>query len=595
MRAFAPKRQSSCEVKSEVSAKPGRALSHQGKMAAPPIVQEALSSPGRPLEPSTREFMEPRFGHDFSRVRVYADGKAANSARGLQARAYTVGRDIVFGSGEYAPATTEGQRLLAHELAHVVQQQRVKVNPRSVEPSGSMAEREAHAAAAAVTNGNRSFALTAAPQGINRDAGWAGRGPLPDPWGMGYNEILTKAGASAEPAIRDLISVVDVHMKVDAKKFSALPSDKAFDVLALERHAAGTGCESLFPVLRAQFFSGQPVALSDPYGGTSAVKAHFFPGKTDRRAMILGGVHNKTEPQGARVVEKLRTLLTTRMASGQSPFFTTVLVPSLFAPGRYSDRWVKGGMGINKEGNLETNRAVEPNRNFPLPGEGLDAARARGQSGPTAPELVFKDPANPSASPRAAQDRSGAGKSGTSTRMLPETRTLIALIERFHPERIASVHAHSLKSIPGDAPGIFVDPRGVDPTTGEVTDAAQAAEDDVLATRMVRAGKHKLGTTKTPTDPFVGNAPGKPKATVRYASGAHAEGNSLGMWAPVPVTSGAGARAGITTLTIEVPQWKDPSQASQLANIETLDSELLADIFLEDPLVATPSPSPTTP
>jgi len=66
--------------------------------------------------------MEPRFGHDFSRVRVHTDGAAANAARAVRARAYTIGQDIVFGSGEYAPATTEGQRLLAHELTHVVQQ-----------------------------------------------------------------------------------------------------------------------------------------------------------------------------------------------------------------------------------------------------------------------------------------------------------------------------------------------------------------------------------------------------------------------------------------------------------------------------------------
>ena len=66
--------------------------------------------------------MEPRFGHDFSRVRVHADGTAAHAARAMRARAYTIGQDIVFGSGQYAPATTEGQKLLAHELTHVVQQ-----------------------------------------------------------------------------------------------------------------------------------------------------------------------------------------------------------------------------------------------------------------------------------------------------------------------------------------------------------------------------------------------------------------------------------------------------------------------------------------
>jgi hypothetical protein len=68
-------------------------------------------------------YFEPRFGQDFSQVRVHADAGAAVAARAVQARAYTFGRDIVFGAGEYAPATTEGKRLLAHELTHVTQQQ----------------------------------------------------------------------------------------------------------------------------------------------------------------------------------------------------------------------------------------------------------------------------------------------------------------------------------------------------------------------------------------------------------------------------------------------------------------------------------------
>lgn len=77
---------------------------------------------GSPLPGGVREYFEPRFGHDFSRVRVHADGRAAETARHLDAHAYTVGRDIVFGAGRYAPETAEGRRLLAHELTHVVQQ-----------------------------------------------------------------------------------------------------------------------------------------------------------------------------------------------------------------------------------------------------------------------------------------------------------------------------------------------------------------------------------------------------------------------------------------------------------------------------------------
>jgi hypothetical protein len=90
--------------------------------AVPPIVHEVLRSPGQQLDGATRAFMQSRFGHDFGRVRVHADERAAESARAVAARAYTVGNEIVFGGGQYAPHTAAGQRLLAHEMAHVIQQ-----------------------------------------------------------------------------------------------------------------------------------------------------------------------------------------------------------------------------------------------------------------------------------------------------------------------------------------------------------------------------------------------------------------------------------------------------------------------------------------
>ncbi len=89
---------------------------------APPIVHDVLRSPGQPLEAGSRGLMESRFGHDFSRVRVHADAQAADSARAVNAHAYTVGKSIVFGAGRYALETDAGRRLLAHELTHVLQQ-----------------------------------------------------------------------------------------------------------------------------------------------------------------------------------------------------------------------------------------------------------------------------------------------------------------------------------------------------------------------------------------------------------------------------------------------------------------------------------------
>jgi len=149
----------------------GRMATASSTVTVQPIVRDVLRSPGQPLDADTRTFMEPRFGHDFSQVqidrttplmtktdltisqpgdqgeqeadrmaeqvmrgskhaqsydfsqvRIHTDTQAAESARAINAVAYTVGRHIVFGSGQYAPGTTAGQRLLAHELTHVVQQ-----------------------------------------------------------------------------------------------------------------------------------------------------------------------------------------------------------------------------------------------------------------------------------------------------------------------------------------------------------------------------------------------------------------------------------------------------------------------------------------
>ena len=106
----------------------------------PPIVHDVLNLPGQALGAEERAFMEPRFGHDFSGVRVHTDGRAAESAKSVNALAYTVGRDVVFGTGQYAPGTSEGRRLLAHELTHVVQQGGMELALQSQLRLGSLAD-----------------------------------------------------------------------------------------------------------------------------------------------------------------------------------------------------------------------------------------------------------------------------------------------------------------------------------------------------------------------------------------------------------------------------------------------------------------------
>ncbi len=106
-------------------ANPGR-LAGTDAGSAPVSVHNVLNQPGVSLDATVRDEMESCFGHDFSKVRVHANPEAAQSAREVRARAYTVGNDLVFGSGQYLPDSGAGRRLIAHELTHVVQQAKVE-------------------------------------------------------------------------------------------------------------------------------------------------------------------------------------------------------------------------------------------------------------------------------------------------------------------------------------------------------------------------------------------------------------------------------------------------------------------------------------
>jgi len=127
-------------LNSEVSITPPHIQRFSGQSTGqtdtvPASVDRALSGLGRPLEPVLRQDMEQRFGHDFSRVRVHTSVVAEQSARDVNADAYTVGHNVVFGRGRFAPGTYEGRRLIAHELTHVVQQS--DVNGTHVEKDGA--------------------------------------------------------------------------------------------------------------------------------------------------------------------------------------------------------------------------------------------------------------------------------------------------------------------------------------------------------------------------------------------------------------------------------------------------------------------------
>jgi Domain of unknown function (DUF4157) len=113
---------SGCEEEEKTAVQTRATPFHKPADNVPHIVHDVLRSPGRALDEPTRAFFEPRFQHDFSAVRVHTDAQAARSAESVNALAYTVGSHIVFGSGSFSPHAQSGQRLLAHELTHVVQQ-----------------------------------------------------------------------------------------------------------------------------------------------------------------------------------------------------------------------------------------------------------------------------------------------------------------------------------------------------------------------------------------------------------------------------------------------------------------------------------------
>ncbi len=168
----------------------------------PAVVDEVLRAPGRPLDGDVRTLMEPRFGHDFSRVRVHTGALAEASAQAVGALAYTVGNQVVFGNGQFDPSTRAGRRLLAHELGHVVQQSRT---PASTElpklargPHMDRLEHEVDTVASSIADGERSgdrLVTNAAPGTLQRQAGGAFVGGGGSSGGAG-------ASGSWEPLVR---------------------------------------------------------------------------------------------------------------------------------------------------------------------------------------------------------------------------------------------------------------------------------------------------------------------------------------------------------------------------------------------------------
>lgn len=173
----------------------------EDQAAIPPLVRDVLRAPGQPLSTATRAAMESRFGRDFSRVRVHADAQAAESARAIDARAYTLGQDVVFAAGRYAPGTSSGIALLAHELAHTIQQRRDKWaagDRPGITAATDPTERQAEAMATAALQGKPNIPASSTPLRIARQP--ADR-PPPVPGPTSTNPAADPL-ANEDPALR---------------------------------------------------------------------------------------------------------------------------------------------------------------------------------------------------------------------------------------------------------------------------------------------------------------------------------------------------------------------------------------------------------
>jgi hypothetical protein len=284
---------------------------------------------------------------------VHCGPDAIESAGSLGARAYTYGRDIVFGAGEYSPGSRQARELLAHELAHVVQQ------------------------------GAGHTLVQRSPLSDSVKDAWTA-----DPT---IEALLTRLSRS------DVQTAPDADVDAEIARILAARPDDLWVAQRVRKGQLGQTTGARTPKVGAK-----PVRRS--------IKAFFFRGSTDRRALVIAGVHG-SEKQGIEVADRLVHDL-----QPQPPAFTTIIVPSLFP-----DNAALTGDAA-REGSTPTNR------DFPPPSQDLAGATAGGK---------------------------GTAFDALKRPILPENLLLIELMERFHPERIISIHG---TQSPGHA-GVFYDRR----------------------------------------------------------------------------------------------------------------------------------------
>ena len=542
------------------------------------ISLDAPSGGGKELPEDVRVQMETALGADFSAVRIH-EGAEAES---LGALAYSQGTDIHFQPGLYDPRGQRGRELLGHELTHVVQQShgRVRANTQAKGAAindNAELEREADELGARAARGE-----SARSSGDSRGAGAARQHtalrlpsgeaaiqrqskPATQDGGLAAKIAKVWADTKSKGRVFDVLRAKGPTKDPAVKKEIQKIFDKRPDDLWLAETIAKEGPEPLWSNdLIAERHRRQVQNNWSPEAGNIGaniaitkqrrqVKAFFFPGKTDKRALIIGGVHGN-EKGGMEVVE---ILLDNLRSAKSKPHYTVIVIPVLFPD--------SAAQGVREF-------STETNRNFPAPGTSLDKSK----------------------------DKSGIPRdtSPGKKKILPENVALIHLIERFRPSRICSVHGARSRSMAG----VFSDPHTVSKNArkrvesahkgdkgtakeklGELDQAARerGLADEQMAIRMAR-GIEKAGEG----DAVKGNKLASKKPTAMW-SGSVKKGTSLGGWGPQDISEGGPAdRPSMTVITVEVPTNKRSDEMGSAKEQAARRKELMAfsdvirDIFL---------------
>jgi hypothetical protein len=512
----------------------GRVLPSAGARQA---LARASGTSGQPLPGALREALEAHSGRDLESVRIHTGSASHEAAEAVHAAAFTVGKDVHFAAGRYDSVSDAGQRLIAHEVAHTLQESAIpqaRLEDAELSAPGDVHERYAEAFA-------EGFAR--APTG---HAGMMTPPPAPDARAIFRQQAESSARTSGGSPLARQIEEVWRDTQNTGRVFDLLRAHgpvRDTDVDQVVGRIFAPGSDDLWLAQTLIQHGAEPLwpdsALTDRHrrtanhgrapepdnvGATIAttdqgrpVQAFFFPGITNERALILGGVHG-SEQGGIEVVEML---LADLRAATRRPHYTVIIVPVLFPDNAARRR---------REG------ATPTNRNFPAPGTSLDSAT------------------DGSGQPRDAQGRA----------ILSENVAFMRLVERFRPGRICTVHGTNTR----ESAGVFSDPHSVSrqargraraahPGDPAAAAAAERALQDEAARRTTADESLALRMARGIRDAGHGNAvrgnhlDGRP---TREWSGAVPGGTSLGGWGPQDVSEGRGTdRPSMSVITVEVP------------------------------------------